>query len=238
MPRPEQHVVDHGADRRYFHQMLNIADDELDPFEYRLLGHFRRVAGERSCVESVRETARRTRMSVGMVVATTRRLVAGGWLTVSVEGEPGLQQTLIEIVDRWRDNILRYAPKDRSPHEQVAQDRSPGEQVPSADRSLHEHPVHATNTPVHPMNASISAPVHGVNALKELQDVPEEPDVRSEKPRVRAVDQQSTDALTICPLCGKPRLMLENHLSRTCVPRAAAMRGVDVEAVWAELEVA
>lgn len=42
---PGSVVVSGESGHRYFHQMLNMAEDELDPFEYRILGHYVRRAG-------------------------------------------------------------------------------------------------------------------------------------------------------------------------------------------------
>jgi hypothetical protein len=192
MPDIQQRVIDHGSDRRYFHQMLNLADDELDPYEYRLLGHFRRVAGDRSCVESVRQTARHTRMSVGMVVRTTQQLVDAGWIRVTTEGAPGQQWKRIEIVDRWRENVERYAPpKTRSPHEQVDGDRSPREQGQVQTRSLHEQGVPVVKGGVHTMNGAELRPVHPVNTLEEPENRPENPGKKNSKPRERDLETPS-----------------------------------------------
>ena len=39
----EMQVISHqNPENRYFHQMLNMAEDELNPYEYRLLGHYLR----------------------------------------------------------------------------------------------------------------------------------------------------------------------------------------------------
>lgn len=112
-------ITDQGSPSKYFHQMLNMADDDLNPYEYRLLGHYRRVCGEGKdghCWEAVRTTAKITRMSVGKVVSTRQRLSELGYIKIL---EPGneTQTTVIVVLDRMPENVARYY-IERSPHEQ------------------------------------------------------------------------------------------------------------------------
>lgn len=108
----KQHVKD-DAKGRYFHQMLNMADDDLNPYQYRLLGHYIRVD---NCWESVRTTARITRMSVGMVVKTRNSLQELGYIQLEISEH---DTYLVTVVDRMAENVARYANKkqQRSPHE-------------------------------------------------------------------------------------------------------------------------
>lgn len=124
-------IVDHSDLRKYRTEIPNMADDELDPFQYRLYAHYKRVG---NCFESVRTTARITRMSIGQVVQTRNWLADNGWITVTTQDK--FPTLLVKIVDRWPENFARYAK------------RSPGEQG-----------VHGVNTDVHGVNAS----VHQVN---------------------------------------------------------------------------
>ncbi len=140
----EQVIRDEGAGR-YYHVMLNMDDDELDPFEYRLLGHYRRACGARNvpCIESTRTTAQICRMSVGKVSQTRQALVAGGWIELQEDGN----RLIVTLVDRMRENVARYAacsgdersaekPADNSQNVHQVNDapaptpenRSPGEQ--------------------------------------------------------------------------------------------------------------
>ena len=63
-----------------FHSIPHEDDDLLDPFQYRLMGHYRRVWSERGgvCEETTRETAEVCRMSVGKVVQVRRQLAEMG----------------------------------------------------------------------------------------------------------------------------------------------------------------
>lgn len=109
-----QAVTDHGASGKYFHILLNMADDDLNPFQYRLLGHYRRVCGENgTCFEATPTTARITRMSVGKVVATRRELEELGYVTIEKRGAQ--DSLVIRLTDRMAENVARYS--KRSPHE-------------------------------------------------------------------------------------------------------------------------
>lgn len=97
---------------RYFTMMLNMADDDLDPFEYRLLAHYVRVCGSgETCQESVRTTAKITRMSTYKLQIARDSLVTKGYLEVvkpvkalAIRGET----CKVKIVNRWSENISRY----------------------------------------------------------------------------------------------------------------------------------
>ncbi len=131
-----QTIRDPSPFGRYYHFMLNMADDDLDLYEYRLLGHYRRVCGANNvpCEETVRETAEAIKgMSAAKVSTTRRALAEKGWVTLT----PGKgREVSITLVDRMLENIQRFAPcspHERilgacSPHEHAAKSRSPGEQ--------------------------------------------------------------------------------------------------------------
>lgn len=111
----------------YFHVMLNMADDDLTAYEYRLLGHYVRV-GE--CWEGTRTTAKKTYMSVGMVSKTRESLAAKGY--ISIEYRDNNESCLITVKDRMSENVARYS-----------------------KRSSGEHSVHVVNTGVHTVNTSV-----------------------------------------------------------------------------------
>lgn len=122
----DQHIE--RLPHQYFHIMLNIADDDLNPYEYRLLGHYMRVAGDNgACWESTRTTAKKCKMSVGKVVATRRELEEKKYITIETRPDETLN---IRIVNLWSENIERYREK----------------------RSQDEQTVHVVNAPVHDMN--------------------------------------------------------------------------------------
>jgi len=116
-------VEDNG---KYYHIMLNMADDDLDPYEYRLLGHYVRVG---KCWENTRTTAKKTQMSAGKVSMTRDTLHSKGYINVEYRGK---DTCLVTVIDRMAENVARYQ-NQRSPHEHV----------------------HDMNTDVHHMNANV-----------------------------------------------------------------------------------
>jgi len=106
-------IHDEGTAWRYFHIMLNIEDDELDPYEYRLLGHYRRVCGVNNtpCVEGTRETAKRCKMSIGKVVETRKKLAEVGWIRLHEEKN----RLVVTLVDKMPENVARYARRPEPP---------------------------------------------------------------------------------------------------------------------------
>lgn len=91
---------DYGA---YFTQLYNMADDDLDAFEYRLLGHYKRRG---TCTESIETTAKFTQMDIKTVRAVRKKLEKKGYITVSGRTGRGL---CITLVDRMAENVNRYA---------------------------------------------------------------------------------------------------------------------------------
>lgn len=145
-----QAVRDDGAGR-YFHFMLNMADDDLDPFQYRLLGHYRRSCGayNKPCRETTRETADKCRMSLGQTSQTRQWLADQHWISV----EHRKNRLIVTLVDRMPENVARYG---RSPDERAGGERSPSE-LPSGERSPGEQTA--------AMEESTAEIVHGVNTL-------------------------------------------------------------------------
>jgi hypothetical protein len=119
-----QQLKDDGQMWKYFAPMLHMDDDDLDPYQYRLLGHYRRVCGanDGACTESTRTTATNAKMSVGKVSAARKELAELGRINVTET-----KKTLhITLNDCWLENITRYSAC--SPHEQKEDDScSPGE---------------------------------------------------------------------------------------------------------------
>lgn len=97
---------------KYFTMMLNMADDELDPFQYRLLAHYIRWSEGSNYEESIRTAAKATRMSANKIQATLDDLVELGYLKVK---RPTTEQARkgatiqITVIDRWAENIKRYS---------------------------------------------------------------------------------------------------------------------------------
>lgn len=128
-----QHIKDEGDLRKYRTEIPNMADDELDPFEYRLYAHYKRVCGANDgglCYESVRTTAEITKMGIGTVSETRYALAEKGWIEIHIS-ENG-QQIIVTISDRWLENFARYAPDQQLEKLGIS-------------RSLHERTVHKAN---------------------------------------------------------------------------------------------
>lgn len=106
----EMQIITQEAEVKYFHQMLNMAEDELDQPEYRLLGHYLRWAGHGGMEqEGIRQTATRCHMGTDMVEKTREALVAKGYLKVikpSDEERKNGVATKVIVVDRWMENYL------------------------------------------------------------------------------------------------------------------------------------
>jgi hypothetical protein len=97
---------------KYFTQMLNMAEDDLDPFQYRLLAHYIRWTGNGGAYEeSIRQTAKATRMGVNKVQSTLDELSELGYLQVyhpTTEEARNGKTISITVLDRWIENINRY----------------------------------------------------------------------------------------------------------------------------------
>lgn len=127
-----QEIHDDSDLKRYRTELPNMCDDEMDPYQYRLYAHYKRVCGAGNggaCWEEVRTTAAKTKMSAGKVVTTRNWLVANGWITAiqSIEGGP----YTIRIIDRWLENFGRYAPPV---HQVNAVDKSPAGRAETAQQ--------------------------------------------------------------------------------------------------------
>jgi len=135
-----QNVTDEGTIGKYYHYMLNMADDDLNPYEYRLLGHYRRICGMTGkCDEGTREIARKTHMSVGSVSAARKSLQAKGYIACTYRGDD--LPIVVRVLDLMQENVTRYA----------------------------KPTVQDTNTPVHTVNTPSLDPVHTVNDHKQLK---------------------------------------------------------------------
>lgn len=98
--------------KKYFHMMLNMAEDDLDPFQYRLLGHYLRWAGHGGMMpEGIRDTAKASKMSVDKVRQAREQLETLGYLHLKIptkeEQKKGLSVEVV-VVDRWLENIQRF----------------------------------------------------------------------------------------------------------------------------------
>lgn len=123
-------IRDDGRPNKYFHVILNMADDDLNPYQYRLLGHYRRVCGDDGmCWEGTRTTATKCKMSIGMVSKTRKELEQCGYIAIETKENETFH---ITVIDRWIENVARYA-----------------------TRSHGERGVHVVNTTVHTVNEGV-----------------------------------------------------------------------------------
>lgn len=112
-----QRLEDNGDLRRYRIELPNMTDDDLDPFQFRLYAHYKRVCGGGvnggECFEKVTTTAQRCQMSRDKVIEARDWLAANGWIDIVADKKHILH---IRIIDRWPENMARYSSRniDRS----------------------------------------------------------------------------------------------------------------------------
>lgn len=109
----KQSLQDDGSVSKYAAVIPHIADDDLDPFEYRLYGHYKKVlALSGSCDESIRETSKATQMHTKSVSKARDGLAKKGYITAvkPTPAEARKGKTIhVTLVDRWPDNMAHYA---------------------------------------------------------------------------------------------------------------------------------
>lgn len=111
---PRSTHLDH-KDRCYFTMIPHMADDDLDAPEYRLYGHYRRVCGENGgqCDETEKTTMSKTRLGRHALIRARNSLIQHGLIRIVRQGmkdSRGVQgqTTVIEVIDIWAQNRLRY----------------------------------------------------------------------------------------------------------------------------------
>jgi DnaD/phage-associated family protein len=129
----KQQIQDSGDLRKYRIELPNLYDDaDLDPYEFRLLAHYKRVG---ACYESTRATAEKCKMSVGKVSAARDSLHEKGFIVID-EYVSKYDTLQITVTDVWAENFAKYAKMkaDRIARSHSEQHRSHSEQ----HRSPHE----------------------------------------------------------------------------------------------------
>jgi len=134
----QQEIIDDGDLRRYRTELPNMADDDLDPYQYRLYAHYKRVCGgnDGTCWESVRKTASTTKMSADKVIAPRQWLADNGWVRLKQQ-ENGRYH--ITIINRWMENFSRYAPNNNGQSVRDVEQFA-GDSVRDAEQNLPETP--------------------------------------------------------------------------------------------------
>jgi hypothetical protein len=120
--------------RKWFASIPNIVEEmNLNPYEYRLYAHFKKVVGEVAagvCWKSTKTLAKECRMSAGSVSKAKKTLVEKGLIIIKYIPNSGHDSHDITIVDIWKQNYERYlelkAPKEDQRSSSERQ-RSPGE---------------------------------------------------------------------------------------------------------------
>lgn len=107
-PADEQVIFDLSDLKKYRTELPNLYDDaDLDVYEYRLLGHYKRVG---ICREGLETTATKCRMSVGQVSEKRQSLADKGFVTLErLEMGGKRYRYVIRVVDRWIENFARYS---------------------------------------------------------------------------------------------------------------------------------
>ncbi len=104
----KQSVSDKGPINKYFSMMLHIDDDDLDPFEYRLLGHYRKFCGlhGHDCNESILQTAKAAQMNIKTAREARNHLVEKRRITL-VPTRNNI--VAVVLLDCMQENLERYA---------------------------------------------------------------------------------------------------------------------------------
>src|SRR6266545_1697557 len=134
--KQEEQVISDLSDlRKYRTELPNLYDDsDLTVYEYRLLGHYKRVG---ICTESLETTSTKCHMSEGSASQARQSLADKGFITLQkVQMDQKRYRYIVRVVDRWIENFARYSGlsadeiaeqikrASASPHEASA---SPGE---------------------------------------------------------------------------------------------------------------
>lgn len=96
-----------APEHKYFTMMLNMAEEDLDPFQYRLLAHYVRWSSTGNISEGVRITAKKCKISVEKMQTAREELVKAGYLRIIPPAKKG-QPTTVIVVDRWAENVARF----------------------------------------------------------------------------------------------------------------------------------
>jgi hypothetical protein len=197
----EDQLEDESNDHGYFCMLPNILDEMLDPYQYRLYGHLKRVCGERKdkrCWQSTKTIAKACRMSTGKVSECKQALADMGLIRIEQKTRPngGLPYHKIAIVDIWARNIAYFTARRSSserPSSQDEQASSPGE----TKKNPHEE---------EPKERGASAPPAPDDELwpdtttaPEKQEPPQEPTGKKQVERMRS--KMGADPFSVGAYC-------------------------------------
>lgn len=109
---PKQESVDTISEETpfgaYFHVMLNMYDDDLDPYQYRLLGHYKRVCGadNQPCKQGFRKISQHTKIGLTKIGETRQQLADLGLIILIPTDNP--QRFFVKVADKMLENVQRY----------------------------------------------------------------------------------------------------------------------------------
>ena len=108
MSEQKQVIIDQSDLRNYRTELPNLYDDsDLSVYEYRLLGHYKRVG---KCTEGLETTAKKCKMSEGMASQTRQSLAEKNFIKLErVEMDAGRYRFVVRVVDRWIENFSKYS---------------------------------------------------------------------------------------------------------------------------------
>ena len=139
-------IVDQGDARKYWIQIPNLIDDlDLDPYEFRLYVHLKRVAGDNGkCWQSTATLAECCKMSTGKVSEVKASLAKKKLIiiTETKRDAGGKPHHTITIVDIWPANMAHYSQKN-----QQSKPASSPREVASSPHEVASSPHEIKNIP-------------------------------------------------------------------------------------------
>lgn len=205
---PDQEI--YPVESSYFHIVLHIADDQLDPYEYRLLGHYIRVG---RCWESVRTTAEICQMSTMKVCETRDRLAEKGWIEIERKGNTRITY-LIRVVDRMAENVAIYTAKKRGkqclPHKHSVSDTNTVFAMQTKEESIKNNSIITDPDPIPP------ADFVATNAGQSASPLPRSIGEPLFKPAVRITHESESSMTKRAKSTVKPLSEFESLIDQSC----------------------
>ena len=118
----EPQVINDPSDlKKYRTELPNLYDDsDLTVYEYRLLGHYKRVG---ICTEGLPTTSKKCKMSTGQASEARKSLADKNFIRLEKIEMGGARYCYhVHVVDRWIENFARYSGMNK--HEIAAQIKS------------------------------------------------------------------------------------------------------------------
>jgi hypothetical protein len=109
VPEMEEQQIIKDARGSYFGMIPHIADDELDPYQYRAYGHYVRVCGDGGiCKEATKTTATACGYGERKLRDVRQELADLGYIhlnhTITKSGDAGAVE--VTLIDIWTENLL------------------------------------------------------------------------------------------------------------------------------------